>query len=170
MHKHTHACTRIVEEESLNDQMLYMAALPPPFPKALPSILAGDRQWEWATWKVKWEIKNLREVRDVTTTEEAGEKKNTFSGSAMLVHLACQKPILGEMVAYRQMQGDWEWDDWNESGDEEVVGEGEGEGVKKEDAAEHLLECSGDSKWPSSLMVNCFIQRHFCDQRKVKPL
>lgn len=58
-----------------------MAPLPPPFPKAMPSLLGSDRQWEWATRKVKWEIKNLRgEVRDVTTTGEAGEKKENIIG------------------------------------------------------------------------------------------
>lgn len=92
-----------------------MAPLPPPFPKALPSLLGGDRQWEWATWKVKWEIKNLRgEVRDVTTTGEAGEKKENIIGERHACSSRTPKAlprgrrsrVNGSTVAQRQTRED----------------------------------------------------------------
>lgn len=116
--------------------MLYMAPLPPPFPKALPSLLGGDRQWEWATWKVKWEIKNLRgEVRDVTTTGEAGEKKGKhYRGAPRLFVSHAQSPssgrrsrVNGSTVAQRQTRE--ERADSNERRDEDVGGRGEWGGV-----------------------------------------
>lgn len=158
--------------------MLYMAPLPPPFPKALPSFLASGRQWGWATWKLKWEIKNLREVRDVTTTGEAGEKKENIIRECRACSSCMPKANpWGDGCAWMaalwltaRRQGDWEWDDSNERRDEEAVGVGEG--VKKEDARK--LPSNFWMQWRQSMTIitrgELLYPKTFLCSKKEKPL
>lgn len=98
-------------------------------------------------------------MRVVTTTGEAGEKKENIIGECHACSSCTQKVVPqgttgnGPTQMEDEMRRQW----------------GRVRGVESEEAAEHLLGCSGDSERPPSLMENCFIRGHFCAQRKKTP-